>query len=64
MCCGGGLPEGNSQHGVIYALRIREETLFSFEKEVYLYQTEVVGWMRIDRISTDWFESADHHNRL
>jgi len=33
--CGGGLAEENYQRGVIYALRIREATFFSLEKEVY-----------------------------
>ena len=48
MYCGGGLTEENYLYGVICALKIREATSFSLEKEVYLYPTETAEWMWIN----------------
>ena len=42
QCSGGGLAEKNCQRDVIFALRIREETSLSLEKEVYLYMILMV----------------------
>ena len=48
MCCDGGVAEENCHCGVACALRIREATSFSLEKEVYLYLAEAAEWMGID----------------
>jgi len=61
---GGGLTELNCQCGVVFALRFREVTSFSLEKEAYLCLSDVLERMWIDADLNDRFESVNSCNRL